>query len=325
MIKLSTIAAAAALSLGVAGTANAIPMLEITGSPTTDGVSPTPTSSPTGNSWTHVGGAPSSANAEAIGDPGGSVYPIADSVPPGPGLPTVQGGWPDTASFAPDTFGYAAPGTTCTAGVDCPRGITGYDASYLRLTEGATVTFQNMGQGDATDHNVFQVWDPTSGATGAWLTIFDNKSSDNCGASGSSVPTITCTNPGSSVRIYFDAGLIAFRDVNLTTTGAIGETQLLCPAGCATNDGSNNHSPDKDGLAGYFLGMDPYLTSTQYDTVGRATYIGFTDRGCTGTTCDHDYEDLVVRASVPEPGTIFLLGAGLLGVGVGRRKLARND
>jgi hypothetical protein len=40
-----------------------------------------------------------------------------------------------------------------------------------------------------------------------------------------------------------------------------------------------------------------------------------------GTECDHDYEDLVVRMSaVPEPGTLFLLGAGLLGMAGIRRK-----
>ena len=314
MNKLIKIAAVSALVLGMAGTANAIPMLQITG-----GVSnaATPDSSPTGNSWTNVGGAPDAADAENIGDPGGTAYANGPTVgaSAGPGLPTATGGWPNSANFGMDNGHAPAPAYPpgCTPTVNCAMGISGYDGSFVNLTEGADVKFQFMGKGDATDHNQFQIWDPTSGAAGAWVTIWDSQSAANgtCGMTGTSP---NCPNAGSTQTIYFDAGLLGFRFVNLTT-----------PA-IATNDGTNNSSPETSGLAGYFLGVDPYLAS--YDpTMGSAVYAGFTDRPCvTGAACDHDYEDTIVRiSSVPEPGTIFLLGAGLLSFGVGRRKMAARS
>jgi len=278
--KLALSVGLAVAALGWVGTAQAVPMLQIAGS---------------------GGGAPDPTNAEAIGDPGGTLYtngptPYASS---GPGMPTALGGWPTPApGLAPDpSFNNAL-------------GISGYDASYLKLTglgAGSTnVTFQFMGKGDATNHDVFQLF-----LGGAWTTIWDNQSRTNgtCGMSGPTTPN--CPFPLSSQTFTFAAGdllagdYLPFQFLNLSTPGT------------ATNDGTNNPSPDKQGLAGYFLGMDPYLASGPFTDTGRVAYAGFTDL----PDGDHDYEDLVVRVSVPEPGSIFLLGGGLLGLaGLRKRK-----
>ncbi|MEJ2565581.1 MAG: PEP-CTERM sorting domain-containing protein [Gammaproteobacteria bacterium] len=306
MIKLSTIAAAAALSLGVAGTANAVPMLNIVDS---SGALQTTTFD---SSNSNIALNP---EAEAIGDPGGTDYangPTANASP-GPGLPTATGNWPNASSFGMDAGGGLAPAypTGCTVGVDCAMGISGYDESYLKLDTPGKVTFQFMGRGDASLTDLFQM--SFDGGT-TWNDVFNNHGSNGtCGVNGT---TPDCPFAGSQVTYDLQIGagldsngLIAFRFLN-TSTGDV-----------ATNDGSNN---PPDNFARYFTGIDPYLTSNRYDNTGRAAYVGFTDLPCTaGGACDHDYEDLVVRVStVPEPGTIFLLGAGLLGVGVGRRKMA---
>jgi len=290
MNKLTKIATASALILGLIGAAHAAPMLQIV---------------------SNAAGDPPLANAEAIGDAGGTHYPSAGNPNPvaGAGLPTAMGGWPNNFPI-PGTY---PPGFALDTGLPPGAGnygISGYDGSYLSLTKAGNVTFQFMGKGDAIDHNLFQV-DTGTG----WQTIWDNQVAGygTCGTTAS--PTVmSCLNANSSYTGYFNAGLIAFQFLNLTNPVT------------ATNDGANNHSPDKDGLAGYFLGMDPYLASGAFTTIGSVAYAGFTDRGCTpGGPCDHDYEDLVVRiTAVPEPGSILLLGIGFMSLVYGRRRMAQS-
>lgn len=230
---------------------------------------------------------------EAIGDNGGTHYPSAPSAVPvaGAGLPTINGGWPSAPGFAVDTGLPPGAGNL---------GISGWDQSYLNLTEAANVTFQFMGKGDSIDHNQFQLY-----LGGVWTTIFDTKSGNGtCGASGS-FPVIDCSPAGSSVTEFLTAGLIPFRFQNLTTPAT------------ATNNGTGNPA---DIQGSFFLGIDPYLASGAFQNVGTAAYAGFTDLACTGAACDHDYEDMIVRASVPEPGTVFLLGIGMLGVASSLRR-----
>ena len=61
-------------------------------------------------------------------------------------------------------------------------------------------------------------------------------------------------------------------------------------------------------------------TTTPGLTSGTSAYLGLSD-GATST--DQDYQDLVVQVSeIPEPGTMALLGAGLLALGLIRRRKA---
>lgn len=242
-----------------------------------------------------AGNGPLDANKEAIGDPGGTLYshPATSGASAGVGMPTALGGWPAGAGFAVDMG--PAPG----AG---NMGISGWDGSYLNLTQAANVTFQFTGRGDAADNNIFQI-----NVGSGWTTIWDNQSSTNgtCGTSGTS---LSCPFAGSQQTFFFNAGLIDFRFMNLNPNH---------PA-TATNDGTNN---PKEVAAGFFLGADPYLASGPYSCGGpnascNAVYAGFTDQG----GGDHDYEDLGLRISVPEPGTMFLLGSGLMGFAAMRRR-----
>lgn len=312
MNKITKIAAAVlgvVATMGVAGVANAA-MLQIVGD--------------------NAGSAPLDANKEAIGDAGGTSYPFAGSAgaASGAGLPTDQGNWPNTTPPAGNPLGFALD--TGPAPGNGKYGISGWDASYLKLdlqsAPSATVNFQFMGKGDAAHHDTFNIYG-SSGLLFSW----DNQSASN-GTSCVGTVAGLCTSSGptdvqspyllSSFSHTFTAldllpgDLLHFEFVNVDT----GDISI--------NDGTNNISPDKPPYpshAGYFLGMDPYLATGQYDPTGKVAYAGFTDLPFSAEGVgDHDYEDLIVRASVPEPGTTLLLGAGLMGLAFGRRRQSQN-
>lgn len=258
------LAVAALGAMGASGVVNAAPMLQIV-----DG---------TGNPAQPPSTLPCSPSlgtyhdCEVTGDAGGTAYPS--------GIPSANGGWTTVGAngFAQDgSFGNVL-------------GTSGWHAMYLNLSEAARLVFQYVGDGNAANHNQFQV------NTGSgWMTVFDNNST----------PIFT------TASFSFNAGLVGFRYL-----ASIGTAD----ASTVTNDGTGN--PDEgSGSAGYFLGIDPYLATGAWDTQGTAAYIGLTDLPW-DITQDHDFQDMGIRVSVPEPGSIFLLGSGLLGLARMRRRKA---
>ncbi|MFO0814663.1 MAG: PEP-CTERM sorting domain-containing protein [Gemmatales bacterium] len=114
-----------------------------------------------------------------------------------------------------------------------------------------------------------------------------------------------------SYDIALPAGVIAFRWI----TGAPNDVNV--------DNGSNmNHA----NLPGFFAGIDPYLATGTFQTVGDAVFLGLTDLPGTG---DHDFQDLGVRlAAVPEPASVFLLGtagAGFAGYQIVRYRRRRQQ
>ena len=266
------------------------------------------------------------AHQEVIGDAGGSVYPWAGGPGPGAGAPSdIAGmasgpGWPDAPGFAPDpSFGGA-------------RGTSGWDESYLLLSgvgagHTTAVTFQFMGGGDSTLQNQFWVQDPTDGI---WKQMFLDSHGGNTNpcpvANGATTPS--CDLIGGSdlsnapnknqYTLFLSDGFIPFRFI--TGNGLVSD-----------NTGAGNGNPtDESGLPGYMLGADPYLAPGPFSCLEAngesctAVYAALSDLPRNGAGPDHDYSDLAVRISIsaiPEPGNLFLLVAGLMGLsGLRRRK-----
>lgn len=255
----------------------------------------------------------SQSTQEAVGDPGGSLNPN------NPGLPQVPGGWNDTASFAVDS---STPGG--------PRGITGWDGSYLTLSNAANVTFQYMGAGNSDLSNSFWIFntDPNDGlALNQWVQLFQDNVTTPCTVTDGMTPTCSNTSGGFATQnqytAHFNAGNILFAydigglggPVNSPGTDwTRGSTVASAYPGATGNPG------DASALPGYMLGVDPYMTSAPYATDGTAVYAGLSDRSrvdANGNIIDHDYQDMGVRisVSVPEPMTLIMLALGLIGFG----------
>ncbi|MDO9314774.1 MAG: PEP-CTERM sorting domain-containing protein [Burkholderiaceae bacterium] len=223
---------------------------------------------------------------ETLGDAGGTQYPIGVTPVRGVGLPSVAGNWPNPP----------APGFSTEPGFG--TGISGFHASYLSLSEGTNVTFQYMGKGDSSLANQFWVDSDNNGSID--LKLFDSTTS-SCTMAG---PTSPVCGAGSEFTAFFSAGLIPFMYVT-------GEAVSLI------NDGINNPDTALGTSPGFFLGADPYLASGQFDTSGSVVYAGLTDLPAGG---DHDFQDMGVRISVPEPSGLALAGLALGGVAFVRRR-----
>lgn len=275
MKKLTKIAATVlgvVATMGVAGVANADPLLTI------------------------VQGATGPMAQEVIGDAGGSVYPWAGAAGVGAGAPsttTTPNPWPTGPGFAADPS-FAG------------SGMSGYDTSYLWLSKSADVTFQFMGGGNSSYSNRFFVngvqlfQDIPGAAVTNPCAVALGATTPSCiaGVNQFTIP-ITVAAGGGYVPFWF-------------VTGADSPVTV-------TNNGLGNLN-DASGLPGYMLGVDPYQAAAPYQLFGTTVYAALSDRS-RAHEFDHDYSDMGVRISVvPEPGTVALLGLGLLAMAGLRRR-----
>jgi hypothetical protein len=282
------------------------------------------------------------SNLEAAGQASGMQYPYPGGFGPGAGLPTTAttpNPWPVGPGFAQEPgFG---------------QGISGYDASYLQLNKPGPVTFQFMGAGDSGLANSFWLFYDDGDGTGArWHQLFQ----DGQGASptgpcpvqpnGAATPSCDKVAPGiapdalltfNQYTIPLSAGFIPFAFDLGGDSATANNGPFAGPIDIPGSDwtmtglpGSSNYASatgnpaDTSGFPGFFLGIDPYLATGQFQLTGNVAYAGLADLPRTdanGRVMDHDYQDMAVRISAaPEPGSLLLIGAGAMALAMLRRK-----
>lgn len=172
----------------------------------------------------------------------------------------------------------------------------GYYGSTIRLAARTTITFTFLGF-EAGYDNEFLL---DANGNGSFDLIFSNKTGGVADVNGKAKTAVGDTYTVELDPANFTAGIIPFifkADVN----GAKGFV-----ANGDANDGAVNFFTSHDGNATAISGPSLVL---------------FFDDG--GAGVDSDYDDMGVRiaAAVPEPGTIAILGVGLLALGwVGSRR-----
>ena len=223
----------------------------------------------------------------AIGFAGSAVaspllYVVSDNTAPPAGVRGI-GTFPSVPTGSPDaTTGGMSIGVTEGTPGALPVGTQGYASSYLWLSDPVNafdnVTFTFLGDGDASFNNVFRV-------------------------NNADVFALNTTAFGTSQTFSMPTNqLISFS----YRTGAA--TPLTI-----SNDGtSNTYSAS---------GPDFWIGGLPGTNQGTLAMLGLSDAGATGDNCggtaaDCDFQDMHVNVTVPEPGSIFLVALGLLGLGL---------
>jgi hypothetical protein len=234
--------------------------------------------------------------------------PILQVVGPecGAGPCSNAGPWPvspEDATFDAGPQGQMSIGTDEAPPLfpyNIPTGTLGYGGDYLRLVDptatSALVTFTLMGHGDSAFNNHFAV----GGACA--IDWFNNTT-----AIGTTISCVLPTNALLPFTFFADSNAT---NLAVANNGGSNSNPRTPPNNTIPHVGSPPNTPD-------FGLFDVSQTALNQ---GTAFWIGLADGNVGNPGIDSDMQDMVIRVSVPEPATLALLGLGLFGLAISRRK-----
>ncbi len=194
-------------------------------------------------------------------------------------------------------------------GQSIPTGTQGYVGGTLNAATAGSYTFVYgpsglvagaTGHGNSGFQNVFYVGATLSAAVTAHDVFCSQAIAGICAAN----------TVGDSFTVTLGPGVVPFHFVANDGNGSGGFVL------------DNGATPPALNAAAFIDSTGPLSTSAPDAAVSTTAFIGLADSTYPG---DHDFQDLTVEviSQVPEPGTLAVLGAGLLGLATMRRRQTR--